>query len=45
MKKVCVLRKFRTNISLKRCALHDVIMLILMMSLTKKHETVVKSVT
>ena len=44
MKKVCILRKFRAKIALKRCALHDVIMLLLMTSLAKEHETAVKSV-
>ena len=34
MKKVCILRKFRAKIALKRRALRDVIMLLLMTSLT-----------
>ena len=44
MKKVCILRKFRAKIVLKRRALHDVIMLLLMTSLAKERETAVKSV-
>ena len=44
MKKVCIFRNFRAKIALKRCALRDVIMLLLMTSLAKEHETAVKSV-
>ena len=45
MKKVCILRKFRTKIiALKRHALCDVIMLLLMTSLAKERETALKSV-
>ena len=44
MKKVCILRKFRAKIALKRCALRDVITLLLMTSLANEHETAVKSV-
>ena len=44
MKKVCILRKFRAKIILKRRALRDVIMLLLITSLAKEHETAVKSV-
>ena len=44
MKKVSILRKFRAKIALKRRALRDVIMLLLMKSLEKKRETAVKSV-
>ena len=44
MKKVCILRKFRAKIALKRRALRDVIMLLLMTSLAKERETAVKSV-
>ena len=44
MKKVCILRKFRAKIALKRRALRDVIMLLLMTSLAKESETAVKSV-
>ena len=44
MKKVSILRKFRAKITLKRRALRDVIMLLLMTSLAKKRETAVKSV-
>ena len=44
MKKVCVLRKFHAKIALKRRALRDVIMFLLMSSLAKEHETSVKSV-
>ena len=39
MKKVCMLRKFRAKIALKRHALRDVIMLVLMTSLAKECET------
>ena len=42
MKKVCILRKFRAKIVLKRRALRDVIMLLLMTSLAKERETAVK---
>ena len=45
MKKVCILRKFRTKIALKRRALRDVLMLLLMTSLAKEREAAVKSVT
>ena len=41
MKKVRILRKFRAKIALKRCALRDVIMLLLMTSLAKGRETAV----
>ena len=41
MKKVCILRKFRAKIALKRRALRDVIMLRLMMSLVKERKTAV----
>ena len=44
MKKVCILRKFRAKIALKRRALRDVIMFILMTSLAKERETAVKSI-
>ena len=44
MKKVCILRKFRAKIALKRRALRDVIMLLLMTSLTKERENAIKSV-
>ena len=44
MKKVSILRKFRAKIALKRRALRDVIMLLLMTSLAKKRETAVKSI-
>ena len=44
MKKVCILRKFRAKIALKRRALRDVIMLLLMTLLAKERETAVKSV-
>ena len=44
VKKVCILRKFRAKIALKRRALRDVIMFLLMTSLTKERETAVKSV-
>ena len=44
MKKVCILIKFRAKIALKRRALRDVIMLLLMTSLEKERETAVKSV-
>ena len=44
MKKECILRKFRARIALKRRALRDVIMLLLMTSLAKKRETAAKSV-
>ena len=44
MKKVCILRKLRAKIVLKRRALRDVIMLLLVTSLAKKRETAVKSV-
>ena len=44
MKKVCILRNFRAKIALKRRALRDVIMLLLMTSMAKARETVVKSV-
>ena len=44
MKNVCISRKFRAKIALKRCALRDVIMFLLMTSLAKKRETGVKSV-
>ena len=44
MKKVCILRKFRAKIALKRRTLRDIIMLHLMTSLPKVRETVVKSV-
>ena len=43
MKKVCILRKFRAKIALKRRALRDVIMVLLMTSLAKQRETAVKS--
>ena len=39
MKKVCIFRKFRAKIALKCLALCDVIMLLLMTSLAKKHQT------
>ena len=42
--KVCILRKFRAKIALKRRTLRDVIMLLLMTSLAKERETAVKSV-
>ena len=45
MKKVCILRKFRAKIALKRRAFRDVIMFLLMTSLAKERETTVKSVT
>ena len=44
MKKECILRKVRAKIALKRSALRDVIMLLLMTSLAKERETAVKSV-
>ena len=44
MKKVCILRKFRAKIALKRRASCDVIMLHLMTSLAKERESVVKSI-
>ena len=44
MKSVCILRKFRAKIALKRRALRDVIMLLLMTSLAKERETAVKIV-
>ena len=44
MKKVCILRKFCTKIALKRRALRDVIMLLLLTSLAKERKTAVKSV-
>ena len=44
MKKMCISRKFRAKIALKRRALRDVIMLLLMTSLAKERETAVKSV-
>ena len=44
MIKECILRKFRAKIALKRRALRDVIMLLLMTSLTKERETAIKSV-
>ena len=44
MNKICILRKFRAKIALKRRALCDVIMLLLMTSLAKGRETAVKSV-
>ena len=44
MKIVCILRKFRAKIALKRRALRDVIMLFLMTSLEKECETAVKSI-
>ena len=44
MKKVCILRKFRAKIALKRRALRDVIMLLHMTSLAKMRETGVKSI-
>ena len=44
MKKECILRKFRPKIAQKRRALRDVIMILLMTSLTKERETAVKSV-
>ena len=44
MKKVCILRKFRGKIALKRSALRDVIMILLMTSLAIERETAVKSV-
>ena len=43
-KKVCILRKFRAKIALKRLALRDVIMLLLLTSLAKERKTAVKSV-
>ena len=43
-KKVCILRKFCAKIALKRRALRDVIMHLLMTSPTKKRQTAVKSV-
>ena len=42
MKKVYILRKFRAKIALKRRALRDIIMLLLMTSLAKTRETGVK---
>ena len=42
VKKVCILSKFRAKIALKRHALHNVIMLLLVTSLTKKRKTGVK---
>ena len=45
MKKVCILRKFCAKLALKCRALRDIIMLLLMTSLAKMHETDVKSVT
>ena len=44
MKKVYILRKVRAKIALKRRALRDVIILLLMTSLAKTRETGVKSV-
>ena len=44
MKKVCILRKFCAKIALKRRALRNVIMLLLMTSLAKERETAVKSI-
>ena len=44
MQKVCILRKISAKIALKRLALRDVIMLLLMMSLAKRRESGVKSV-
>ena len=44
MRKLCILRKFRVKIALKRRALRDVIMLLFMTSLAKERETTVKSV-
>ena len=44
MEKVCILRKFRAKIALKRRALRDVIMPLLVTSLAKVRETAVKSV-
>ena len=41
MKKVFILRKFRAKIALKRGALRDVIMLLLMTSLAKDRKTAV----
>ena len=42
MKKVCILRKFRAKIAVKRRALRDVTMLLLMTSLAKEREIAVK---
>ena len=44
MNKVCILRKFRAKIAVKRRALRDVIMLLLITSLAKERETAVKRV-
>ena len=44
-KKCVFLTKFRTKIAQKRCALHNVIMILLMKPLAKKCETSVKSVS
>ena len=44
MKKVGILRKIRAKIALRRRALRDVIMLLLMTSLAKERETAVKRV-
>ena len=44
MSKLCILRKFRAKIALKHRALSDVIMLLFMTSLAKKHEIGVKNV-
>ena len=44
MNKACILRNFRAKIALKRRALRDVIMLLLITSLEKTRETGVKSV-
>ena len=44
MKKVCILKKFRAKIALKRPALRDDKMLLLIMSLAKERETAVKGV-
>ena len=42
LENVCILRQFRAKIALKRRALRDVIILLLMTSLAKKRETGVK---
>ena len=44
LKNVCISRKFRAIIALKRRALRDVIMFLPMTSLAKRRETGVKSV-
>ena len=44
MKNVCISRTFRAKIAMKRRALRDVIIFLLMTSLAKKRETGVKSV-